>query len=58
MDKNDQIKRKRASFVHNQRIERLCRNFWNYGCSQFYYLFQVMEAEDYSNHSKRDLKQF
>ena len=34
-----------ASSVHNQRIERLWRDVWNYVCSQFYYIFQAMEAE-------------
>ena len=34
-----------ASCVHNQRIERLWRDAWNYVCSQFYYIFQTMEAE-------------
>ena len=34
-----------ASCVHNQRIERLWRDVWNYVCSQFYYIFQTMEAE-------------
>ena len=31
-----------ASSVHNQWTER---DVWNYVCSQFYYIFQTMEAE-------------
>ena len=34
-----------ASCVHNQWIESLWRDVWNYVCIQFYYIFQTMEAE-------------
>ena len=47
-----------ASSVHNQRIERLWRDVWNYICSQFYYIFQAMEAQSQLNYSKSDLKWF
>ena len=33
-----------GSSVHNQRIERLWRDVWNYIASQFYYTFQAMET--------------
>ena len=34
-----------ASSVHNQLIERLWRDVWNYVCSQSYYIFQAMQVE-------------
>ena len=34
-----------GSSVHNQRIERLWRDVWNYVASQFYYTFQAMESQ-------------
>ena len=34
-----------GSSVHNQRIERLWRDVWNYVSSQFYYTFQAMEEQ-------------
>jgi len=34
-----------GSSIHNQRIERLWRDVWNYVCSEFYYTFQAMGDE-------------
>ena len=34
-----------GSSVHNQRIERLWRDVWNYVCHEFYYVFQAMENQ-------------
>ena len=34
-----------GSSVHNQRIERLWRDVWNYVCHEFYYVFQAMEDQ-------------
>lgn len=47
-----------TSSVHIQLIERIGRDVWNV-CSQFYYIFQAVKAEDYLNYPlKSDLKQF
>ena len=43
-----------AFSVDNQWFERLQRDVWNYVCSQFYYIFQAIEAEDQLNHSESD----
>ena len=34
-----------GSSVHNQRIERLWRDVWNYVCCEFYYAFQSLEEQ-------------
>ena len=34
-----------GSSVHNQQIERLWRDVWNYVCHKFYYVFQAMEYQ-------------
>lgn len=34
-----------ASSVHNQRIERLWRDVWNYVCCNFYFTFQALEEQ-------------
>ena len=34
-----------GSSVHNQYIERLWRDAWNYVSHEFYYVFQAMEDQ-------------